>query len=108
MNTLDGTYIFIRKGKPVFWNQGDKAGLVLALTHDDAKKWSSWFLKKHNERISPYLVGIADQNQNLNSAEWMAHDLGEKLDVVFILNFETGSPRFWLVPPDKLPEILED
>jgi hypothetical protein len=28
------------------------------------------------------------------------------MGVVFVLNYETGSPRFWFVPPDKLLEIL--
>lgn len=107
MNTLDGTYIFIRKGKPVFWSQGDKNGLVIALSHEDAKKWSSWFFNKHNEKISPYLVGSAE-NSVLDEAEYAAHDLGERLDVVFVLNLETGNPRFWLVPPEELPGILED
>jgi hypothetical protein len=113
MNTLDGVYILIKKGKPVFWKQKgpngkDVSGLVIALTHQDAKKWSDWFYERHNQRISPYLMGSSSENFNISLAEFSAHDLGERLDVVFVLNYEEDKPRFWFVPPEQLPEILDN
>jgi len=113
MNTLDGVYILISKGKPVFWKQKgpdgeDVSGLVIALTHEDAKRWSGWFYKRHNQKISPYLVGSSTENFNISLAEFAAHVLGEQHDYVFVLNYQEEQPRFWFVPPEQLPEILQD
>jgi hypothetical protein len=113
LNTLDGLYILINKGKPVFWKQKgpdgkDVSGLVVAFTHEDAKRWSEWFYKLHKQRISPYLVGSSSENLHISFAEFVAHDLGERLDFIFVLNYEEDQPRFWFVPPEQLPDILQD
>jgi len=113
MNTLDGVYILINKGKPVFWKQKGPdgeyvSGLVIALTHEDAKRWGDWLYKKHKQKASPYLVGSSSENFHISLAEFVAHDLGERLDVVFVLNYEEDQPKFWFVPPERLPEILQD
>lgn len=113
MNTLDGVYILLQKGKPVFWKQkgpdgDDVAGLVIAFTHQDAKRWSDWFYERHKQRISPYLVGSSPENFYTSLAEFVAHSMGETLDFVFIINYQEDKPRFWFVPPEILPEILSD
>ena len=113
MNTLDGTYILLQNGKPVFWKQKgpdgkEVAGLVIALTHKDAKRWSDWYYERHKKRISPYLVGSSDEHLGLNVAVWKAHDLGEKLDFVFVLDFDSEKPKFWFVPPEQLHDILHN
>lgn len=112
-NTLDGCYVLLQKGNPVFWSQkgpdGDEySGLVLALTHEDAQKWAKWFYEKNQIKVSPYLVGSAGDNDKLNQAEFKAHDLGESLDIVFVIDFQLKQPRFWYVPPSELPSILSD
>lgn len=60
---------------------------------EDQNKWQSSF---------------DSENFNISLAEFAAHDLGERLDVVFVLNYEEDKPRFWFVPPEQLPEILDN
>lgn len=113
MYVLDGVYILIQNSKPVFWKQkgpdgNEVTGLVIALNHKDAKLWSDWFYGRFKTKISPYLVGSQHESDNLNLAVWNAHDLGSQLDVVFVLDFESGKPKFWFVPPEQLQDILQN
>lgn len=105
-NTLDGFYILIRDGAPVFWEQANgKAGLVLADSHESARRFAAWLEFKKGSRASPYLVG-----SGLNvSAEEKAHRIGEGLDVVYVLQWsESGKPLFLCAPPEALVESEDE
>ena len=113
MNSLDGFYILISQGKPLLWKQEGQdgenvSGLIIALTHEDAKKLSHRWSEKHQMKISPYLVGSGTENFNLSIAEFYAHIKSEELDVVFVLHYEGERPKFWFVPPEQLSEFLSD